>query len=166
MSLQPPSNLNDALYRPGVGIMLFNEHNKIFVARRIDSRADAWQMPQGGIDDNELPLEAALRELKEEIGTNHATIISQYPDWLYYDIPEELAKSLWNGRYRGQRQRWFLMRFNGRDDEINLETEIPEFNDWQWASLDSIVDLIVPFKRTLYIQLLTQFKPYINQGNV
>ncbi len=166
MLSRPPSNPNDIYYRPGVGVMLVNKHSQVFVAKRIDNPTEAWQMPQGGIDKNEIPLEAAMRELKEEIGTNNATVLSEYPEWLYYDIPEELAKKLWDGKYQGQRQYWFLMRFEGQDDEININTIEPEFNEWRWCVPEQIVDLIVPFKRDLYIQVLEAFHPYLKQGNV
>lgn len=161
MSQLPHSTINSQDYRLGVGIMLVNHENLVFTAKRIDTRSEAWQMPQGGIDANETPQEAAFRELKEEIGTNTATIIAQSSDWYSYDLPESLVSQLWEGRYRGQRQRWFLMRFQGRDEDINIATQSPEFLEWRWSDLNSLPDLIVPFKRPLYLQLVNEFKPFL-----
>jgi putative (di)nucleoside polyphosphate hydrolase len=121
MSGPAPDEL-DRAYRPAVGIMLLNAADQVFVARRIDTDAEAWQMPQGGIDDGEEPRAAALRELEEEIGTNKATILAESRFWLRYEFPAELARKVWGGRYRGQRQRWFAMRFTGADSDIDLAT--------------------------------------------
>jgi len=148
-------------YRDGVGIMLFNAENKIFVARRIDTRAEAWQMPQGGIDSGEDPRAAAMRELKEEIGTNQGEIIAESREWYFYDLPDELIGIIWKGRYRGQRQKWYLMRFTGSNADINIETDDPEFCEWKWAELHTLPDLIVPFKRKLYQELSAEFGPHI-----
>jgi putative (di)nucleoside polyphosphate hydrolase len=148
-------------YRPAVGIMLLNHRGEVFVARRIDMPGiSAWQMPQGGIDPGETPREAALRELREEIGTGEAEIIGESRDWLQYDLPVELARSVWDGRYCGQRQKWFLMRFTGRDSDIDLVTERPEFDAWQWVTPNRLPELIVPFKRQLYIDILAEFHEY------
>ena len=144
-------------YRRGVGIMLLNDKNRVFVAQRIDFPGDAWQMPQGGIDPGESPLRAALRELKEEIGTDKAVPIAETKGWLSYEVPAELSRRLWRGRYRGQRQKWFLMRFTGKDADIDLATEHPEFNAWKWVGPAELPRLIVPFKRQLYLDLLEQF---------
>ena len=144
-------------YRSGVGIMLLNAENKVFIAKRIDVRSEAWQMPQGGIDDGETALEAALRELKEEIGTNHAEMMQEMPNWLYYDLPEDLQKKLWDGKFKGQKQKWFLFRFLGQDSDIQLETEHPEFLDWKWTEVDSLLDLVIPFKKNLYQQIVSYF---------
>ncbi|HVM80751.1 MAG TPA: RNA pyrophosphohydrolase [Stellaceae bacterium] len=144
-------------YRPGVGIMLLNDKNRVFVAQRIDFPGDAWQMPQGGIDPGESPLRAALRELKEEIGTDKAVPIAETKGWLSYEVPAELSRRLWRGRYRGQRQKWFLMRFTGKDADIDLATEHPEFSAWKWVGPAELPRLIVPFKRQLYLDLLEQF---------
>ncbi|MGB1539960.1 MAG: RNA pyrophosphohydrolase [Rickettsiales bacterium] len=148
----------DALaYRPAVGILLLNPHNLVFVAKRIDMPSEAWQMPQGGMDDGETPEEAAFRELKEEIGTHNAEIIAESKDWLTYDLPEPLIGKLWGGKYRGQKQKWFAMRFLGEDAEINLDTEEPEFLEWKWEQLHRTPELIVPFKRELYQKLVDEF---------
>ena len=149
-------------YRPAVGIMLLNAQLEAFVARRIDhvDKSRPWQMPQGGIDPGETPRQAALRELEEEIGTAKADIIGESRGWLHYDLPIELAGSIWGGHYRGQRQKWFAMRFTGRDSDINLATEHPEFDSWQWVAPSRLPELIVPFKRRLYIDILTEFHEY------
>lgn len=144
-------------YRPCVGIMLFNPVGQVFVARRIDMVSEAWQMPQGGIDEGEDPRVAALRELEEEIGTAKAEILAETPDWLNYDLPDELVGKLWGGRFRGQRQKWFAMRFTGRDSDIDIETDEPEFLEWKWVAPQALPDLIVPFKRELYAELVRRF---------
>ena len=153
MSAQPDGDT----YRAGVGVMLLNSANLVFVARRLDLSSQAWQMPQGGIDDGETPRDAAFRELGEEIGTDKAVILAESRDWLRYDLPAELAGKAWGGRYRGQRQKWFAMRFTGSDGDIDLATEHPEFSDWKWAPADSLPQLIVPFKRQLYLDVLAEF---------
>jgi putative (di)nucleoside polyphosphate hydrolase len=145
-------------YRPAVGILLLNPRGEALVARRIDMPTmSAWQMPQGGIDPGETPRQAALRELKEEIGTSAAEILGESRRWLKYDLPVELARTVWGGRYRGQRQKWFAMRFTGRDSDINLATEHPEFDIWKWVAPIQLPELIVPFKRQLYIDILAEF---------
>jgi putative (di)nucleoside polyphosphate hydrolase len=133
------------------------------VARRIDMPSEAWQMPQGGIDPGEAPAAAALRELREEIGTDKAEILAESRGWLNYDLPEELIAVLWGGRYRGQSQKWFLARFTGVDQDIDLDTEHPEFLAWRWASVDALPDLIVPFKRQLYLDILAEFGPALER---
>ena len=155
-----------ALYRPAVGIMLFNREGSVFVGRRIDMPAGlaAWQMPQGGIDPGETPRQAAIRELKEEVGSDKAEILAESREWLYYDVPEELRKrfgGLWGGRYRGQRQKWFAMRFTGEDGDIDPAAhEHPEFDAWEWVAPGRLPDLIVPFKRQLYLDVLAEFREY------
>ena len=144
-------------YRPGVGIMLLNASSLVFVGQRIDNPADAWQMPQGGIDEGEEPLAAAWREMHEEIGTDKAELVAESRDWLHYDLPAELADRIWKGRYRGQRQKWFVFRFRGRDDDINIATRHPEFRSWKWAPMAALPDMIVPFKRKLYRDLTAEF---------
>ena len=148
-------------YRPCVGIFLLNNDGLVFAGRRIDSRAEAWQMPQGGIDTGESPLQACMREMREEIGTNTAELVSQHDEWLYYDIPLPLADRLWQGQYKGQKQKWMALRFTGDDSDINIATEEPEFCEWKWLSPHDLVDLAVPFKRDVYQNVLAAFAPYL-----
>jgi putative (di)nucleoside polyphosphate hydrolase len=148
---------DEALYRPGVGIMLLNPECRIFVGRRIDMPFSAWQMPQGGIDPGETPRQAAMRELKEEIGTDKAEIVGESRFWRKYELPPEIAGKMWGGRYRGQRQKWFVMRFTGSDADIGLATDHPEFDAWQWVMPERLPELIIPFKRRLYIDILAEF---------
>ena len=145
-------------YRPGVGLMLLNPSGLVFAARRLDT-TDAWQMPQGGIDKGETPHQAALRELEEEIGTSQAEIVAETKDWLTYDLPVELIGKVWKGRFRGQRQKWFVLRFTGRDSDIDIHTEHPEFVEWRWMSLDELAERIVPFKRDLYRAVIGELGP-------
>jgi len=155
-------------YRPAVGIMLLNRGGDVFVGRRIDMPAGlaAWQMPQGGIDEGETPQAAALRELKEEVGTDRAEVVAESRGWLYYDVPAEIAGGLWGGRYRGQRQKWFAMRFLGEDSYIDPSaTEHPEFDAWEWVAPERLPDLIVPFKRALYLDVLAEFRDICGRGS-
>ena len=154
-----------ANYRPGVGILLLNGDGKIFVGRRIDMPAGlaAWQMPQGGIDPGETPREAALRELREEVGTDKAEILGETAGWLHYDLPPEIAGRMWGGGYRGQRQKWFAMRFTGEDSDIDLAAaEHPEFDTWEWLAPERLPELIVPFKRRLYLEVIEELRPYFS----
>ena len=146
-------------YRPAVGIMLLSRVGLAFIGRRIDMPAGlaAWQMPQGGIDAGETPRQAALRELKEEVGTDDVEIIAESQKWLYYDVPEELARTAWRGRWRGQRQKWFVMLFKGQDSDIDIAASQPEFNAWRWASVTELSALAVSFKRQLYLNILGEF---------
>ncbi len=148
-------------YRACAGIMLANRDGKIFVGQRVDGAvgSDAWQMPQGGIEDGEEPEEAALRELEEEtgIGRSLVTVIARSAEEYFYDLPEELIGKLWKGKWRGQRQWWFLLRFQGDDGDINIETKHPEFARWQWVSPADLPSLIVPFKRRTYEGLVAEF---------
>jgi putative (di)nucleoside polyphosphate hydrolase len=144
-------------YRPAVGIMLLNDRNQVFVARRIDIPGEAWQMPQGGIDRGETPRQAALRELEEEVGTAKAEILAESDAWLRYDFPSELRRRAWLKRYRGQAQKWFAMRFTGRDGDFDLATRHPEFDAWKWIAPAELPELIVPFKRQLYLDVLAEF---------
>lgn len=144
-------------YRPCVGIFLINEGGMLFGGRRLDNRAEAWQMPQGGIDHGETVLEACLREMGEEIGTNKAEFLQEHGSWLHYDIPESLADRLWHGQYRGQKQKWVALKFTGIDADINIETEEPEFCEWKWIAPEALVDLAVPFKRDVYRAVMTEF---------
>ena len=154
-------NKDNLPYRPCIGAMILNTKNQAFVAKRVDNDRDAWQMPQGGIDAGETPEEALFRELKEEIGTNNVSIIARADDWLHYDIPDIYIPRFWNGRYRGQKQRWFLVRFNGADDEINIDTVKPEFSTWKWTDPHSIPEHIVAFKRPLYEDVLKAFAAHL-----
>ena len=148
-------------YRHAVGIMLVNRAGGVFVGRRIDlPTMPAWQMPQGGIDPGETPRQAALRELKEEIGTDKAEILAESRAWLTYDLPIQLAGNVWDGRYRGQKLKWFAMRFTGEDSDIDLATAHPEFDCWQWVAPHRLPELIVPFKRQLYFDILAEFSEY------
>ncbi len=145
-------------FRPCVGIMLINSDRKIFVGQRIDNSNVAWQMPQGGIDEGETPLDAAWREMLEEIGTNKAELLAEHSEWLSYSIPKSLADRLWRGQYRGQIQKWFAFGFTGHDGDINIDTSEPEFNKWRWASSESLPDLAVPFKKDVYVQIIEYFR--------
>jgi putative (di)nucleoside polyphosphate hydrolase len=144
-------------YRKGVGMMLLNAANEVFVAKRIDMTSEAWQMPQGGIDDGENPRTAAMRELMEEVGTDNATIIAESADWIRYDLPEFLIPKLWSGKYRGQEQKWFALRFEGSDADIDIATEHAEFSEWKWVPMHTLPDLIVPFKKDMYAALVAEF---------
>ena len=152
---------SDLPYRPGVGILLLNSTGKVFVGRRIDTTAEAWQLPQGGIDPGETPRQAALRELQEETGVTLVEVVAESRDWLCYDLPAEIAGMVWGGRYRGQRQKWFAMRFLGEDSDIDIATAAPEFNAWRWAALEEVPAQIVPFKRPLYDAILEEFSDLV-----
>ena len=146
-------------YRSCVGAMLIDAVGRVFVAKRIDSPGDAWQMPQGGIDEGEDPAKAVMRELQEETGTDKAEIIAESDRWRAYDLPDELIGRLWGGKYRGQRQKWFALKFLGEDNDIDIEAhETPEFSDWKWVEIDEVVSLIVPFKRALYGDIVSEFR--------
>ncbi|MDB3892382.1 RNA pyrophosphohydrolase [Alphaproteobacteria bacterium] len=148
-------------YRPCVGIFLLNKDNLVFAGRRLDSRAEAWQMPQGGIDLGETPITACLREMKEEIGSDAATLLQEHDEWLNYDIPLPLADRLWHGQYKGQKQKWMALRFDGSDADIDINTEIPEFCEWKWLEPSLLIELAVPFKRNVYENVLKAFAPLI-----
>jgi len=148
----------DLPYRPCVGVMLINQEGLVFVGRRIDQTIEGWQMPQGGIDLGESPEQAALRELKEEIGTNKAELLREMAGWLEYDLPVHLVGVALKGRYRGQRQKWLAMRFTGTDKDIDVATEEPEFADWKWLAMEALPRLIVPFKRDTYAKVIEAFR--------
>lgn len=145
-------------YRPCVAAMLLNRDGHVFIGKRIDQTLEGWQMPQGGIDDGESPRDAIFRELEEEIGTRNAEILREHPGWLTYDLPPRLVGLSLRGRYRGQKQKWFAMRFLGQDGEINLATGDPEFSHWRWASIEELPKLIVPFKRDTYTKVIAAFR--------
>ena len=149
---------NDLAYRPCVGIVLIKK-GKIFAGQRLDYKSSAWQMPQGGIENNESPKDAAFRELKEETGIKkkHIKIILESKNWLRYDLPEELISKLWNGKFVGQKQKWFAMEFFGSDTDININTKFPEFSQWKWMTADQLINSIVPFKKNVYKKILTKF---------
>ncbi len=146
-------------YRPCVGIMLLSRDNLVFTASRIDQMVEAWQMPQGGIDDGEEPLEAAVRELEEEISVKekHISLLAESENWLTYDLPPDLVGKVWKGKYRGQKQKWFAFRFSGDDNDIDLATRHPEFDAWKWLPMAQLPAMIVPFKKTLYEQIVMEF---------
>ncbi|PRY78220.1 putative (di)nucleoside polyphosphate hydrolase [Yoonia maritima] len=159
-SAMTPEDIEKLPYRPCVGIMLANTRGHIFVGQRIDRDTDAWQMPQGGVDKGEKTYDAALRELEEETGvtTNLVSLDAESEGLIPYDLPHDLVPNIWKGRYRGQEQKWYLFRFHGTDDQINIVTEHPEFSSWKWIPSNELVDAIVPFKRAVYAQVLEEFK--------
>jgi putative (di)nucleoside polyphosphate hydrolase len=150
-------------YRRGVGVMLLNHEGKVFVGARIDNTDEAWQMPQGGMDEGEEPWATALRELEEETGIAPQLVerTAESPERMKYDLPPELQGKLWGGKWRGQDQDWFLARFLGTDADVNIQTEHPEFRDWRWVEPRQLPDLIVPFKRELYRRLLREFAEHL-----
>lgn len=147
-----------------MGAVVLNADNQVLVAKRIDTPGDAWQMPQGGLDQGEDPRKAVFRELKEEIGTNNLDIIEESPGWLTYELPKEIQAKVWKGRYRGQKQKWFALRYLGEDSDIDLTADKhPEFSTWKWADFASIPDMIVPFKRDLYQDIVEIFQHLIHK---
>ena len=155
-------NLSKLPLRSGVGIVVLNKENKVFVARRIDNPKNFWQMPQGGVDEGEDFLKAAFRELKEETSIRSVELIKELEGTITYELPERLLGIIWKGKYRGQKQKWFLMRFIGEDTEININTKHPEFLDWKWIDLDLITDLVVDFKHHVYQEVKEKVKKIIN----
>ena len=154
-----PQDIAKLPYRPCVGVMLANADGRVFVGQRIDQDATAWQMPQGGIDPGEAPRDAALRELWEETGVSAdlVTVEAETSGWIPYELPHDVVPRIWKGRYKGQEQKWFLLRFHGQDSDVNIETEHPEFSQWQWLDPDQLITNIVPFKRAVYEQVMAEF---------
>ena len=148
--------------RSGVGIIVLNKENKVFVAKRIDNPKNFWQMPQGGVDEGENFLNAAYRELKEETSITNVELIKELDGTITYELPDRLLGIIWKGKYRGQKQKWFLMRFTGENQEINIKTKNPEFLDWKWIELDQITEVVVDFKLHVYKELKEKVKKIIN----
>ena len=151
-------------YRMGAGVVLINPDGLVFAGQRIDNPGPAWQMPQGGIDKGETPREAALRELTEETGVSAdlVEVMAETPDWITYELPPEILGKIWKGKYGGQKQKWFAMRFLGPDSAVQIETEHPEFERWQWMRAADLIDGIVPFKRALYVQVFADFRDILS----
>ncbi|MDF1802623.1 RNA pyrophosphohydrolase [Thalassovita sp.] len=158
-----PEEIAKLPYRRNVGVMLMNADGHVFVGQRIDNPGPAWQMPQGGIDKGEKARDAALRELEEETGVpaHLVEITTQTDDWVPYDLPHDLVPRIWKGRYRGQEQKWFLLRFHGADSDVNIETDHPEFSRWCWMPPQELVENIVPFKRHVYERVLSAFADHL-----
>ena len=158
-----PEEIARLPYRPCVGVMLIDGAGRIFAGQRRDSGVAAWQMPQGGIDDGEKPRAAALRELWEETGVAADKVqpVAKMHDWVTYDLPSDLLGKVWGGKFRGQRQRWFLYRFTGQDSDIDIATEHPEFSEWRWVTADEMLAAIVPFKRQVYAEVVQAFRAYL-----
>ena len=148
--------------RVGVGIVLLNKQNKIFVGRRIDNPRNFWQMPQGGVDKEENYLDAALRELEEETSIKNIKVLKEFDEWLEYELPKNLLGIIWKGKFRGQKQKWFITKFTGLDSEINVSTKHAEFIEWKWIEMDEIPNVIVEFKKDVYEKILVKLKKFIN----
>jgi putative (di)nucleoside polyphosphate hydrolase len=155
-------NFSKLPLRSGVGIIVLNTENKVFVAKRIDGQKNFWQMPQGGVDEGENFLKAAYRELEEETSIKNVELIKELDGTITYDLPDRLLGIIWKGKYRGQKQKWFLMKFTGEEQEINIETKNPEFLDWKWIDLDQITEVVVDFKLHVYKELKDKVKKIIN----
>ena len=147
--------------RDGVGIVVLNSKNKVFVAKRIDNPKNFWQMPQGGKDESENYFEAAIRELQEETSIKNVTLIKEIDDFITYLLPNHLLGIIWRGKFKGQKQKWFIMKFNGADDEINVYTTKPEFLEWKWVEIDQLIDVVVDFKRDVYKKVTSEIKKVI-----
>ena len=159
-----PEDIAKLPYRKNVGIMLINAKGEAFVGQRLDSEVPAWQMPQGGIDKGEKARDAALRELEEETGVKQTsvTLVAETDDWVAYDLPHDIVPRIWKGRFRGQKQKWYLFRFHGSEDEINIvDVDFQEFSEWRWLPTSELIENIVPFKRAVYEQVLAEFAPHL-----
>ena len=158
-----PADIEKLPYRPNVGVMVMNADKHVFVGQRKDNFSDAWQMPQGGIDPGEDPKSAALRELEEETGISAelVTVIAETSGWVKYELPHDLIPKLWNGKYRGQEQKWYLLAFSGEDSDVNIFSEHQEFSAWKWLPADDLIAAIVPFKQHVYEEVLNEFKEYL-----
>ena len=154
--------LSELPLRSGVGIVVLNKQNKVFVAKRIDNPKNFWQMPQGGVDEGENFLNAAYRELEEETSIKKVELLKELDGFLTYELPDHLLGIIWKGKYKGQRQKWFLMRYLGKDQEINIKTDKPEFFEWKWIELDEITDVVVKFKLDVYKELKNKIKNIVN----
>tara|TARA_X000000368_G_scaffold362560_1_gene307300 strand:- start:839 stop:1309 length:471 start_codon:yes stop_codon:yes gene_type:complete len=148
--------------RTGVGVAVLNQNNKVFVGKRIDNPIDKWQMPQGGVDPGETFTSAMKRELLEETNIENIKILKELDYWLEYELPTDLVGIIWKGKYRGQKQKWFIARFLGKDNEVNLNTKKPEFIDWKWLNIEELPNVIVDFKKDVYKKLLKELKNFIN----
>ena len=148
--------------RIGVGIVVLNKNNKIFVAKRIDNPKDFWQMPQGGVDPNESYLDAAFRELYEETNIKKIELIKEVEEFTTYELPDRLLGIIWKGKFKGQKQKWFIMRFVGKEDEINIKTKKPEFLDWKWVDINEITKFVVDFKLEVYKKIQNEIKKILN----
>lgn len=158
-----PEDIAKLPYRKNVGIMVMNGDGLVWVGQRNDRYKEAWQMPQGGVDKGEDPRTAALRELEEETGISAdlVTVVAETEDWIPYELPADLIGKLWKGKYRGQKQKWFLLRYSGTDAEVNIDTDHPEFAAWRWIPPMELPDAIVPFKREVYVQVLAAFEDHL-----
>ena len=154
-------NFKDLPLRSGVGIVLLNKENKVFVAKRIDNPKNFWQMPQGGKDESENYFDAAIRELREETSIKNVTLIKEIDDFITYLLPNHLLGIIWRGKFKGQKQKWFIMKFNGSDDEINVNTHKPEFLEWKWVEIDQLIDIVVDFKRDVYKKVTSEIKKVV-----
>ena len=159
MSLNKSKNLP---LRLGVGIVLLNSDNKVFVGKRIDNPVNFWQMPQGGVDDNENFLHAANRELKEETGVKSTKLIKEIDNWLTYELPKNLLGKIWEGKYRGQKQKWFIMRFVGNEEEINIKTKNAEFLEWKWIDANQLLNVVIDFKLDVYKSIVKELNILLN----
>ena len=156
-------NLKKALpLRLGVGAVVLNNKNRVFVGKRKDNPVDKWQMPQGGVNEGEKLVEAMKRELEEETGIKNIKILKEIDGWSEYELPENLLGKIWKGKYRGQKQKWFIVKFLGKDNEINLDTNNPEFIEWKWLDIENLPGVIVEFKRKVYEDLLPKIRDTIN----